>query len=55
MGSEVVEGSRNDGEVVVVDTCSLRAHNQWILIGEFIGTTSLGVASSFDPPDLSGH
>ncbi len=24
MGSEVVEGNRNDGEVVVVDTCSLR-------------------------------
>jgi hypothetical protein len=42
VGSEVVAGKRNGGEVVVVDTCSLRAHNQWILIGEFIGTTSLG-------------
>ena len=55
VGSEVVVGKRNDGEVVVVDTCSLRAHNQWILIGEFIGTTSLGVASSFNPPALSDH
>jgi hypothetical protein len=50
VGSEVVAGKRNDGEVVVVDTCSLRAHNQWTLIGEFIGTTSLGVACSFNPP-----
>jgi hypothetical protein len=24
VGSEVVAGKRNDGEVVVVDTCSLR-------------------------------
>jgi hypothetical protein len=39
--SEVVAGRRNNGEVVV-DASSLRAHNQWILIGEFIETTSLG-------------
>jgi hypothetical protein len=38
VGSEVVAGKHNDGEVVVTD----RAHNQWILIDEFIGTTSLG-------------
>jgi hypothetical protein len=42
VGSEVVAGKHNDGEVVVTDTCSLRAHNQWILIDEFIGTNSLG-------------